>query len=114
MKGSILIIRSYQERAPIPRIDLKKPPETDLLQSIVRGWLELIPGFDTILWDHKVIRCVAFCNEEGKLKNLPFNGSATMMWHIALQRARGLQLFTDHLVGDIAVVFGNDEFMKKL
>lgn len=62
------------------------------INPLVGGWIEFIPfGKDA----------VAYCNEEGKIKNLPRNPLAT---RLALQRKVGLHQF-DYLVGTI-VIFG--------
>jgi len=63
-----------------------------------------------------IVRCVAFCTKEGKLDNLPFNGNATMLWQMALRRARpdDPSFFPDYLVGTVVVLFGDDEFMQAL
>jgi hypothetical protein len=42
-------------------------PSLDFLQQAVGGYIEAVPGFDTIQQGDKVIPCVAFCGEQGKL-----------------------------------------------
>lgn len=107
---------------------LNEPPTLQLMRDAVGGDLELVPGFDAIGADHR--RCVAFCNEHGKLDyrhqpdappyQLPFNLVATLLWERALQ-ARGTgQLrdahgdWVDWLVGPVLVLYGDDEFMAEL
>lgn len=79
------------------------------LQDAVCGYIEQVPYFDNILWDGKVHKCVAFCNEEGKLKGLPVNDLASALWITAAKRYTG-----DVLVGTVVVVWGDRTFMKNL
>ena len=66
------------------------------IQSAVGGWIELI----------RVGKLGSgFVNEEGKLKGLPINVLATLIWHKARPTTKG-----DFLVGD--VVFCGDEDQK--
>ena len=64
------------------------------LQGAVGGWIELI-------------RCGSlgsgFINEEGKLKGLPINLLATLIWHKTSPTMKG-----DFLVGDV-VFCGNED-----
>jgi hypothetical protein len=69
------------------------------LQEGVGGYIETVPYFD----NYKNERCVAFCNEYGKLNGDPMNGTATRLWWDALG-----QPVTDYLVGDIVIVQGAD------
>jgi len=66
--------------------------EARTLQEIVGGYIEIVPGFDSIIIDDVLIRCVAFSNEDGKRLQLPLNKKATMAWANALRR-RGDTLF---------------------
>ena len=59
-------------------------------------------------------RCVAFCDENGKLTGLPMNMPATKLWDNAMRKAVGCGASPDFLVGDIAVVFGDEAFMEAL
>jgi hypothetical protein len=94
----------------------------DLLQKIVGGYIEVVPGFDTIEVNGKIVSCVAFANEEGKLAHLslPHNHTATALWERALRR-RGATLLlpnssglSDHLVGSVALVYGDAAFIASL
>jgi hypothetical protein len=67
------------------------------------------------------MNCVAFCDEDGKRKGMPQNQIATAFWEHSLKRkGRSLSAmpsFTggpDFLVGPIAVLFGDREFMGSL
>jgi len=120
MLGTVIVIRPG---------DLDKDPEVkyyaraitaDELRTIVGGYLEQVPGFLTIGYAGTVMTCVAFCNEYGKLDKLPVNEPATLCWERALRR-QGLNLLDDKtntpkdwLVGNIAVLFGDREFMEAL
>jgi hypothetical protein len=124
MKGTILTIRSNSQR--ILTKDYSKYPDVKVFHDIVGGWLELVPFFDTIVWDAELHQCLAFCDEEGKLKNKPINMQATWLWKLALERSgrwtgikpvgNFLQIdaMPDHLVGDVAVVWGDREFMEEM
>ena len=83
-----------------PRADLrvfasKTMPPLQHLQDIVDGFVEIVPHWTK----HIGQRCVAFCNEEGKLRGLPINERATAQWYCRLG-----QRVDDVLVGDIVVV----------
>lgn len=79
------------------------------LRAIVGGHIEIVPGWDHILLDGVRRSCVAFCNEEGKLLDLPINHRATDMWYGCLGGP-----VADYLCGNIAVVWGDAEFMREL
>lgn len=64
----------------------------DELQAFVGGWIEIVG-----LPDGRAL----VCNEEGKLKGLPYNSEATGLW----QRFYGL---TDVMVGDILIAEDNE------
>jgi len=82
-----------------------------LREAIGGGYIELIPFFNNIEGtDGLIIRCVAFCDEDGKLKKLRFNEIATSLWRNAIRR-NGHQS-NDVLCGPVAIVFGDKEFME--
>lgn len=102
---------------------LTNEPELETLHEIVGGYIEAVPYFRTIEVNGAVHNCIAFCNENGKAQNLPINRYATLAWDQALRRAgvtTGLKHvpgslippdhtgLADHLVGQIAVVTGDD------
>ena len=96
--------------------DLTAPPTLDVLQAAVGGYIEEIPYFNSVKWrgEKTIQRCVAFGNEEGKLRKLKFNWRATDLWDAAFQRATRVRPDPDFLVGDIAIVSGDQEFMRAL
>jgi hypothetical protein len=121
MKGKMLIYRPgdppertvTEYTAPIPLADL---------QAAVGGFIEAVPYWDRFEVDGEVVRAVIWCNEEGKLTGLPRNVYMTDLWEKHLQ-TQGMSRFrssgdprteADFLVGSIAVVTGDDEFMDEL
>ncbi|QIV65846.1 DUF3846 domain-containing protein [Mesorhizobium phage Cp1R7A-A1] len=81
-------------------------------QTAVGGDIQVIPYCE--LFEHKDIirKCIALCDEEGKLKGKPVNRTATAMWHRGLAERLGA-FRMDVLVGDIAFVFGDPEIMAQ-
>jgi len=67
-----------------------------------------------------VMDCVALCDAKGNLEDLAMNNLATIAWKEALRRAIDAGLWrsevmpTDPLVGTVAVLFGDPEFMDAL
>jgi hypothetical protein len=102
-KNYLIIVRPDSRHIAIEEID--KPPDLDRLQAIVGGSIEIVPYFETI-WGR---RCVAFCNEEGKLKGLAPNVPAQMLWAACVGGRPG-----DHLVGPIVVLAGTTAFLEAL
>jgi hypothetical protein len=125
-----MLIFRPNNHEPEARAFTHAPDIGDLKDAIGGGWLEAVPGFASIEHDGALQRCVAFCDEEGKLdyrssgkaasKPDPVNSLATVLWDKALRRAThpGLMnrggLLADHLRGDICVLYGDDEFMESL
>ena len=96
-------------------------PTLEHLQAAVDGTaIEMVPGFDSIEYAEKVIDCVAFADHEAKPKGKPINRDATILWDAALTRAGYPGLIksdgriADTLCGQVAVVFGDTEFMGAL
>lgn len=86
-----------------------------LTDAIGGGYLEVVPYFKSIEHEGKLHPCVAFCDEDGKRKSwLDYNAAANEHWRRAMRRAAGCSPDPDFLVGPIAVVFGDDEFMGAL
>lgn len=106
MKGAVLAINA-DGTTDLTRLD--DPVVLPHLRRIVGGHIEGVPMFDSVPVGGRVRRCVAFCNEEGKLKGLPVNIAATRLWWHAVGRDPG-----DMLVGNVAVVWGDEEFMGEL
>jgi hypothetical protein len=58
--------------------------------------------------------CAAFCNEDGKREQLPFNSAATAAWMDAVRRCGARLPPEAMLLGPVAVLFGDREFMSSL
>ena len=111
MKGFINTIRAEDGQEIIREIN--GFPTIDLLQSAIGGgYIELVPGFRQFQFNGKIVDCVAFCDADGKDQMQRFNVAATVLWARA-RRCSVLEL-RDCLVGDIAIVFGDREFMEEL
>lgn len=113
MKATFLVFHPGQSVPEVLLID--GPPTLDALKAgIGDGHLEAVPYFDRIEHDGHWHNCVAFRDEDGKLKQLPMNVRATRLWNQALLKRRGCTADPDFLVGQILVVIGDDEFMVEL
>jgi hypothetical protein len=129
MQGTMLIYRPGKTEPEVREFD-RAPDEGDLKDGIGGGWLEMVPGFTSITYRDELRSCVALVDEEGKLdyrtsglkKSAPdeTNQWATLLWDRALKRAGHPGLITpdgqvaDYLVGQVAVLFGDREFMDAL
>lgn len=102
MRGKFIIIKINGD---VETTDITKQPGLDALQKAVGGYIEIVPGITK--YDGE--EAVAFCNEEGKINRLPMNQKATRAWRDALGFEPG-----DILVGDIAIVTGDDELLEAL
>jgi hypothetical protein len=112
MQGKFIVLHSSGK---VSERELTAAPEPEELKKAVGGWIEEVPFFNT----YRGERCVAFCNEEGKLALLPVNAEATKRWYAAIYeqtRKKGLTCFwpNDILVGDIVVITGDQELMEAL
>ncbi|HTE37519.1 MAG TPA: hypothetical protein VK634_19705 [Reyranella sp.] len=126
-RGTMLI---YDPGTATPEASpLQRPPSLPDMQRIVGGYIEAVPFFDSIEIEGKVVRCVVFVNEEGKLSSrwngtergpLAINRAATLLWEAALQRVvppRSLRRGNDALdviAGPALVLTGDDDFMEAL
>jgi hypothetical protein len=70
------------------------------LQSIVGGYIEAV---NTMYDDAGTPQAVFWCNEEGKLQNLPINARATALWYAIEGGPTG-----DHLCGTVILTGGAD------
>jgi len=104
MKGKLTILCNLGEHS----YELDHAPNCEEIQKGVEGWLECVPYFNR----YKGERCVAFCNEEGKLKGLDANTLATGAWHYQLGKA-GIPC-NDVLVGPVVIVTGDAELLEAL
>jgi hypothetical protein len=113
MKGMILVYRPYERKPEVT--EFATEPDLAMVEETVGGRIEQVPGFFSIDHDGVVRRCVAFCLKDGKLKNLPLNVAATILWDSALRRAMGVGLIradgtrADYLVGSIAILFAESD-----
>lgn len=105
MRGTLTTIHPNGRRT---EVQVSEPVTLEVLQSSVGGWLEIVPGLDK--FEGKV--CVAYCNEEGKIDRLPVNEPATELWAAAY--GCPVEALGDVLVGPIAIVTGDTEFMGAL
>jgi hypothetical protein len=80
------------------------------IQDAVGGYIETVPYLTTVYNDGKPQPCVAFCNEEGKIRGLDHNPSATTLWHELVPHMRGV----DVLNGPVVIIWGDDDFMEAL
>jgi hypothetical protein len=103
MKGNLIILKA---NGSVASASLDGPPSLDVLQTAVGGSIETVPYFDK----YNGVSCVAFCNEEGKLDGLALNRQATQAW----REVTGGRLTHDVLVGDIAIIQGDDDLLRAL
>lgn len=115
MKGTAITFRPGMADPVVE--ELTTAPTLELLKAGVGGgYIEVVPGFRTIV--HCGVRhdCVAFCDENGKINGQPINLIATNIWHAVLPPPGLIRdgALVDHLVGQVIVVFGDQEFMDAL
>lgn len=69
MSGKLVLL---QTDGTVATFDIPtKEPELSVLQKLIGGWIERV----TVFWEGRI--CDAYVDEEGKLKNLPFNDMAS-------------------------------------
>ena len=98
-------------RHELARLKLMRQPMRSRVAQIVQPCEKsgLVPGFDTIEHEGKVVPCA--------VKGQRINHDATILWDAALLRAGYPGLLkpdgrmADILFGQVAVVFGDAEFM---
>jgi hypothetical protein len=113
MKGTLLVFKAGEAKPVTMPVD--GPPTLDLLKDAIGGgYVEVVPGWDRIVHAGDRHQCVAFCDEDGKRKQLPMNMMATMLWDKCMRQACGIGCGPDYLSGQIAVVYGDEEFMEAL
>jgi hypothetical protein len=93
--------------------DFDKPPKLAFLQQSVGGFIETVPYFHSFVppGSNEPVPCVAFCDEEGKLKDSPrlgINHEATQLWIKAYPHC------DDILIGPIVILWGDAAFMRSL
>lgn|SRR5262245_46980219 len=111
MKGTMVTFAAGEAQR-IREFD-RAPTLDELKTAIGGGWIESVPYFDHIEWRGRWRKCWTICDEEGKLKRLLVNPYATMLWAKSLSKHGAVRL-DDVLVGPVAVLFGDDEFMATL
>ena len=118
MRGTMLVFHPHEREPEVREIDWAPMSELERLQwlkdGIGGGYIELVPYFNFIRHDDEPRRCVAWCDEDGRRKELPYNPIATGWWDINMRRNAGCSCQPDYLVGQIAVVFGDEEFMEAM
>jgi hypothetical protein len=82
------------------------PKFNEIKSGLNGGLLELVPRLNTFYGRN----CVAFCDEEGKMKGLPYNMLAQTLWEQSL----GRPILEDHLVGPIVIIVGSQSFLEQL
>ncbi|HEY1878292.1 MAG TPA: DUF3846 domain-containing protein [Caulobacteraceae bacterium] len=104
MRGVLTIIpvqgavSSKELAAPVALKDLK--------DGIGGGYVEAVPSFKAYQGE----RCVAFCDEDGKRKQMPVNQRATLLWHAMRPEFIG----RDVLVGPVVIITGDRELLEEL
>jgi len=117
MRGTLLVFQPHA----LPHVrEFLQPPSQEEVQAVVGGDLQAVPGFRSIRYGNMVMDCIALCDANGNLENLAINNLATIAWKEALRRAVDAGLWrselmpTGPLVGTVAVLFGDREFMDAL
>jgi hypothetical protein len=113
MRGTMLVFEPGKMGPRGMTFD-RAPKLEELKDAIGGGYLEIVPGFTTVAYGGVVMNCVAFCDEDGKRKEMQVNDLANAFWKASLDRKGGMTVFGDHLVGPVAVLFGDREFMQSL
>ena len=103
MRGKLTVLKVDGSRV-VTNYDSPVPLEH--LQAAVGGDIEVVPRLTTFEGE----ACVAFCDEEGKLRQAGVNSQAQALWQEQCPLIVGL----DVLVGDVAFVQGDDAFMGAL
>jgi hypothetical protein len=90
-------------------------PDADTLREAVGGYeIGLIKDWVSMEYGGKRYACVAFLPIGGASRGLPINERATLEWQRNLRRSFGVEAANDHsLVGQIVVIFGDNQLMEK-
>jgi hypothetical protein len=80
----------------------------ETLQKLVGGYIERVPHFGSFGGQ----KCIAFADEDGRMKAKPINEKATELWFEAAGSKKGVSLdyIKNFLVGDVVILLG--EAMK--
>lgn len=109
MKGQMHIIKPDATVDQIERRDLTAPPGLDALQSVVEGYIEMVPLMLNFVTPDGLKPCVVYCNEDGRHMDLPPNKTANEMW-----AESDPMLAAYPLVGTVVVLTGDQAFMDAL
>lgn len=113
MKGTLLV--SSPNVRVLDELPLDHCPDNHELQRhLGGGWLEQVPGFNTVATRGQLHRCIAFSDEDGKMKGLPRNHYATVLWKLAWKRTKPDLELPSFLVGPVLIIYGDDELMSNL
>jgi Domain of unknown function (DUF3846) len=85
---------------------IRNKVKLEILQAEVKGYIELVPFFNRFYERN----CIAFCNENGKMRNLPLNKLAQELW----EKSLGRNIYEDHLVGNIVIIVGPPSYLRTL
>lgn len=92
----------------VTTLELDRRATYDEIKSAIGGGLlESVPYLET----YYGVPCWAVCDEEGKIKNLPYNHQATYFWWLSLGKPARMD---DVLCGDVVICIGDKEFMSEL
>lgn len=87
-------------------------PTLKEMQEAVGGYLETVPHWEQWMRNERTLDVAVFCNEEGKLMQLPVNEFATKEWQA--EQSRYGHVLDDVLVGNVIVLYGDAAFMRAL
>ena len=91
MRGTMITIGTD---GGVEAVHLREPPKLEDLQKAVGGSLELVPYWSDYFHEGALHRCLVYCNEEGKIKNLPPNPKAQTLWERSFGRPLGWDIPT--------------------
>jgi hypothetical protein len=114
MRGGLFIVR---QNGDIETRSIDRPPTAEELREIVSGYIEMIPYWTHLSVASKNIDsdCVGFCDSDGKtIGNKLSNELATAIWEVDLNRKGMSAKGRDYLVGDIVLVWGDQELLDNL
>lgn len=105
MKGKMTVIQPNHTRTVT---EFTRPIKlNEMADALNGGFLETVPLFTKFEGE----KCVAFTDEEGKIKQLAVNLEACELWYNQLPRPL---VVTDVLVGPLVIITGDDEFHAAL
>ena len=112
MRGSLHIIPTDKSR-PHRLVMLERPVATADLHTIVGGYVEIVPNWETTVVDDDQ-PCIVFCNRHARFQALPRNGWTSIIWCTAMRRngKPSKSAVFPSLLWEVAVITGDDEFMQ--